>query len=78
MPLFYFDLKDGDATAVDEIGTQLPDLLAAVVEAQRVLNDFNCQAAEDPAKSYLSGMVIEIRDETGNVTEVAPSHLTKH
>lgn len=78
MPLFYFDLKDGDAMAVDEIGTQLPDLRAAVVEAQRVLNDFNRQAARDPAKSYLSGMVIEVRDETGSVTEVAPSHLTKH
>ncbi|GAB9241429.1 DUF6894 family protein [Bradyrhizobium diazoefficiens] len=78
MPHFYFDLRDGDATAVDEIGMQFPGLRAAMEEAERVLNDFTRQAEEAPQKSYLREMIIEVRDEKGNVTEVSHSNPTTH
>nr|BCE77225.1 hypothetical protein XF8B_73360 [Bradyrhizobium diazoefficiens] len=78
MSLYYFDLRDGDATAVDEIGMQFPCLRAATEEAERVLNNFTRQAEVAPQKSYLREIIIEVRDEKGNVTEVSHSNPTTH
>ncbi|MBR0868498.1 hypothetical protein ACVIWV_008904 [Bradyrhizobium diazoefficiens] len=78
MPLFYFDLRDGDATAIDETGMQFPGLRAAMEEAVRVLNVFANQAEGSSQKSYLREMIIEVRDEKGNVTEVSHSNPTTH
>jgi hypothetical protein len=76
MPLFYFDLKDGEAMAVDEEGMEFSDLEAAVEEATRVLATFVRQAEENPERSYLSEMTVEIRDEGGLVTEVSHRYPT--
>lgn len=78
MPLFYFDLRDGDAIAYDEKGMELPGLGEALDAAMRVLNNFNRRAEGDPEKSYLCEMIIEVRDENGNVTEVSHSNPTRH
>jgi hypothetical protein len=78
MPLFYFDLKDGEAMAVDEEGMEFSDLEAAVEEATRVLATFVRQAEENPERSYLSEMTVEIRDEGGLVTEVSHRDPTTH
>lgn len=76
MPLFFFDLRDGDAIAVDDVGMRLPSLREAMEIAVRVLN--NQQADGVGRKSYLSEMTIEVRDENGNVTEVSHGNLTRH
>lgn len=78
MPTFYFDLIDGDAIAVDEVGMQLSGLEAAVDVAARVLNDLTKQAEEAPQKSYLCEMIIQVRDGKGNLTEVTQSAPTRH
>jgi hypothetical protein len=78
MPLYYFDLCDGDGLAVDEVGTRLKSLQAATDEAVRVLDDLASQAEQDPQSSYLYNMTIEVRDEKGYVTEVAPTIRTRH
>ena len=78
MPFFYFDLRDGDAMAVDEEGMEFSDLAAAVEEAARVLATFASQAEGMPDNAYLYGMIVEIRDESGAVTEVSHSNPTKH
>jgi hypothetical protein len=78
MPHFYFDLRVGDAMAVDEKGMRFPGLRAAMDEALRVLNEFTRQAEGNPGKSYLREMIIEVRDKKGNVTEVSHSNPTRH
>ncbi|MBR0854752.1 DUF6894 family protein [Bradyrhizobium liaoningense] len=78
MPIFYFDLRDSDAISVDEVGMRLPGLAPAMDVAMRVLNSFAIQAEGDPQKSYLLEMIIEVRDEKGNVSEVTRRRATRH
>jgi hypothetical protein len=37
MPRYYFDIRDGDGTHVDETGLDLRDMRSAVEEARRAL-----------------------------------------
>ncbi len=39
MPRYYFDVHDKDGVFRDEVGLDLPDIDAAVVEARRALAD---------------------------------------
>ncbi|OPY94253.1 hypothetical protein A5906_15000 [Bradyrhizobium sacchari] len=78
MPIFYFDLRDGDAISVDEVGMRLPGLAPARDLAMQVLNSFATQAEGNPQKSYLCEMIIEVRDEKGNVSEVTRRRPTRH
>ena len=60
MPLFYFDVRDGDDFVSDDVGLELPNIARARDEAARALADM--------AKDALRGsggreMSIEIRDE---------------
>lgn len=78
MPIFYFDLRDGDAISIDEVGMRLPGMEPAMDVAMRVLNNFARQAEGGPQKSYLLEMIIEVRDEKGNVSEVTRRRPTRH
>lgn len=78
MPRYYFDLRGGDALAVDEEGLQLKNLQRAKDEAARVLAKFAAGRKKNPAKAYLCETIIELRDEQGCVVEIAPDIPTKH
>lgn len=78
MPRFYFDLRHGDGITIDEEGMEFSDLEAAVEEATHVLAKFVSQAEENPENAYLYGMIVDIRDESGSVSEVSQSAPTKH
>ncbi len=61
MPLFYFDVRDGEFLAKDPEGTELPDIEAALVEAQRVAREL---AIEDLKQGIpIDGRLIEILDQ---------------
>lgn len=47
MPLYFFDVRDGQGTHRDEIGLELPDLDAAIAEARRALADMSREALAD-------------------------------
>ena len=55
MPLYYFDVHDGDQSSHDDEGVHLADLAAARVEAQRLLPDLVRHDVENNAdrKSYV-------------------------
>lgn len=59
MPRFHFDIIDDGVIEVDEEGMELPDLAAAVKEAQRAIGKMLLENA--PGKNNDS-LVIQIRD----------------
>ena len=62
MPRFFFDTFDGEFSAQDDTGLELPDLEAAQREAQAALS---LMARETlPAGNYRT-FVMNVRDETG-------------
>ncbi len=67
MPRYYFDLRDGDALAMDEEGLELLNLEAAQEEAALSLADMT----RDALRGYPShGMAVEVRDDTGPLLQV--------
>ena len=78
MPRFYFDLRHSDGVAVDEEGMEFSGLKAAVEEATRVLAKFFSQDEENLENAYVRGMIIDVRDESGSVTEVSHTTPTRH
>jgi hypothetical protein len=67
MPLYYFDLDDGDAVARDPDGVDLTDLAVARAEAQKALAEMArdlCQT-EDERR-----LACTIRDGDGGVCRV--------
>lgn len=78
MPRFYFDLRHGDGVAVDEEGMAFSGLNAALEEAARVLEKFASQAEENSENAYLCGLSIDVRDESGSVSEVSHTAPTRH
>jgi hypothetical protein len=59
MPRFHFDVIDEGVIQVDEVGLELPDLAAAVEEAQRAIGQMLIEHA--PGRNTAS-LVIQIRD----------------
>ena len=60
MPLFYFDVRDGQKFISDEEGLELPDIDGAREEAARALADM---ARDVLPSSVVREMAIEVRDE---------------
>jgi hypothetical protein len=60
MPLFYFDVRDGQLVSTDVEGTELADLAAAVAEAKCVARDLAIEELKRGAP--IDGREIEIRD----------------
>jgi hypothetical protein len=63
MPIYYFDIRDGEHVAIDEEGTEFCTLAAVQEEAARTLAGM----ARDSIRSDGSGhsLAIEVRDGTG-------------
>ena len=68
MPRYFFDIRDGDAIAVDEEGLDLPDLRAAEVEAAQSLAHM---AKDMPAGAERHDMAIEVRTVNGPLFKAA-------
>jgi hypothetical protein len=58
MPKYYFDIRENDEIAVDELGMDLPDLRAAAVEAAQSLADMAKDVSPD---SDCYSLAIEVR-----------------
>ena len=59
MPRYFFDVRDGDGTFVDDLGVVLPDMETAKREARKALSDMVRDALRQDAAEALS---IAIRD----------------
>jgi hypothetical protein len=68
MPIYFFNLRDGDDIVPDETGMDLADLDDARLEAVRSARDI--LADQLRAGQELDGQLIEIADERGQVLDV--------
>ena len=76
MPLYYFDIRENDAVAVDELGLELPSLKDAEVEAARSLADM---AKSMPAGAERHHLAIEVRTAVGPAFKATFVYeLTRH
>ena len=70
MRRYYFDLRVGEALAVDEEGTELPDIDTAQEEATRSLVALARDAIRGkPANAFGHTMASEVRDNSGPVLQ---------
>lgn len=73
MPRYFFDSEDGNVER-DDVGTELPDVAAAKVEAMRYAGAI---VADRPDELAATGRFrVVVRDQDGNT--VARIHITDH
>jgi hypothetical protein len=65
MPLYYFDLLDGEDFVKDEEGTDLPNISSAQIEATEFLTDMAMDIATRQSNPLGYPMSIEVRDSEG-------------
>jgi hypothetical protein len=65
MPLYYFDLLDGEDFVKDEEGMDLPNISSAQIEATEFLTDMATDIATRQSNPLGYPMSIEVRDSEG-------------
>jgi hypothetical protein len=65
MPLYYFDLLDGEDVVKDEEGMDLPNISSAQIEATEFLTDMVMDIATRQSNFLGYPMSIEVRDSEG-------------
>jgi hypothetical protein len=65
MPLYYFDLLDGEDFVKDEEGMDLPNISSAQIEATEFLTDMAIDIATRQSNPLGYPMSIEVRDSEG-------------
>ena len=65
MPLYYFDLRDGEALSADDEGTELLDIECAQIEATEFLADMVVDLTMRASRPSGHFMSIEVRDADG-------------
>jgi hypothetical protein len=72
MPLYYFDVRNGDRLAIDQEGYMLPNIARVQYEAKRSLVDMGRDAVRSPTYdvSKIERLAIEVRNEAGPVLQV--------
>jgi hypothetical protein len=65
MPLYYFDLLDGEDFVKDEEGMDLPNISSAQIEATEFLTDMVIDIATRQSNPLGYPMSIEVRDSEG-------------
>jgi hypothetical protein len=65
MPLYYFDLLDGEDFVKDEEGMDLPNISSAQIEATEFLTDMAMDIATRQSNPLGYRMSIEVRDSEG-------------
>ena len=65
MPLYYFDLLDGEDFVKDEEGMDLPNISSAQIEATEFLTDMAMDIATRQSNPLGYPMSIEVRDSEG-------------
>jgi cobalamin biosynthesis protein CbiD len=62
MPRYYFDVRDGEGSHIDDVGLLLPDMDAAIREARKALADMVRDALRDSDGSEISILVRDGED----------------
>lgn len=75
MPLYYFDVRDGNDLFVDHDGVELPDMQAAIGEARRALADMVRDTFREIGADSVS---IAIRDGADGPVILSVSLTTRH
>ena len=76
MPRYYFDIREYDELATDEVGLELPDLQAAEIEAAQSLADMSRNL---PPALDRHDVEIAVRTDDGPVFSAAFTYkLTRH
>ena len=57
MPRYFFDVRDGDGTFIDDVGVELQDMDSAVREARKTLGDMLRDALREEEGSDLSLLI---------------------
>jgi hypothetical protein len=70
MPIFFFDMLDGDKFIVDEDGQELPDLSAARLESIKSARELTAFAAKEGID--VTHRVFRVRNESGEVVGTMP------
>ena len=70
MPRYYFHIRSSNGLIRDPDGTELPDLPAALSDAELAARDLLAALLKDGA--VLDGQVFEITDADGHVVERLP------
>jgi hypothetical protein len=70
MPIFYFDMLDGDKFIVDEDGQELPDLEAVRLEGIKSARELTAFAAKEGID--VTDRVFRVRNEAGEVVGIMP------
>lgn len=73
MTRYYFDVHDKEGTYTDDVGLELPDMEAAIVEARRALADMTKELMIDPDAT---GIHIVIHDGEAGLVELSVSMRT--
>ncbi|WP_346732601.1 hypothetical protein [Bradyrhizobium sp. 186] len=73
MPRYYFDLHEGDWTAVDEEGLELSGMHAVQAEAAKSLADMAREAVHRAARTAGHCMAMTVRDEAGPLMQGSSS-----
>ena len=69
MPRYFFDIRDSDSTVTDSVGLDLPDLEAAIREAQRALHEM----ATDKVSDAHTAFSLDIREGDRSLVTVTTS-----
>ena len=70
MPRYYFNIRSSTGLIVDPDGTDLPDLAAALTEAERSARELLADLLK--AGATLDGQVFEISDDSGELLARLP------
>ncbi len=70
MPMYYFDLQDGDDLVPDKDGVELRNLVAAQEEAARALAGLSWDAVRSFKGAQSQELSIEVRDDEGPLMKV--------
>jgi len=70
MKRYFFDMRDGDCVAVDEVGIELPKLQRVQEEAASSPAELARQRVIESVLDELHDMAIEVRDKDGPFMKV--------
>ena len=74
MPRYFFDVTDGSGVHTDEVGLELSDMDAAIVEARRALADMTRESLAERSQADLR---IHIRDGADGPVNLVVSMTTE-
>jgi hypothetical protein len=71
MPVYHFDLRDGETFVADEEGMELPDIETAQVEAVESMSEMVKELTLRSSKPLGHPLSVEVRDPDGSVFQLS-------